>query len=493
MSNPHDSVPLQDVLDSPYDAVCILDEDGRFVYVNPAFVALCGHGREELLGKGFMRIIPPDGHRVALERWNAVLQGAGAQYKSEIMTAGGERRILLVSQWRSVAGEAFRIVLTAKDITAEHLAEKERDVQRRRLEDKVQQRTAALVAINARLSLSEAALARAQTTARIGSWEWDLVSERPEWSDEMFRLHGLPPAPLAPTVEDVLAAVHPADRDYVRRMMETAISTGCGLRTEHRIVRPDGQVVEVLTLADVIIGVNGRAQGIAGTFQDITERRRLEREIVEVSRREQQRIGRDIHDSLGQELTGLALMAKALENQVKRSAPRLAERAADVSGLAGVAAARARDLSHGLSPVDIVAEGLSMELRRMSERVQSLYGVKCGFKVNGDDRVHDNAVATHLYYIVQEALSNAVKHASPSVIAVELESGDEGVLTIRDDGRGFRPSLDETGAGIGLRIMRHRAEIIGGRLLIEPLPGGGTRVSCAFPNRAPLPANGNGG
>jgi len=493
VNDPNDNIPLQAILSSPYDAVCILDADGRFEYINPTFLALCGRKREELIGKGLMKIIPPDQHRVMLERWNAAAHGADAQYEADILAGGGERRILLISQWCLSVGDTFKCVLTAKDVTAEHLVEAERELQRRRLEDKVQQRTAALVGINARLSRSEAALARAQTTARIGSWEWDMISERPEWSDEMFRLHGLTPGPLAPSIAVGFAAVHPSDRDYVRRILETAIQAKAGLRAEYRIVRPDGQVVEVLALADAIIGSGGNVLAIAGTLQDITERRRLEREIVDVSRQEQQRIGRDIHDSLGQELTGLALMAKALENRVKKTAPKLAARAADVSGLAGVAAARARDLSHGLSPVDIVAEGLSMEMRRMSERVRSLYGVKCHFTVTGDDRVHDNAVATHLYYIVQEAVTNAVKHASPSSITVEMESGNEGRLEISDDGKGIRLPLDETNSGIGLRIMRHRAEIIGARLSIEPLPGRGTRVSCVFPNLAPVPAGGKGG
>jgi PAS domain S-box-containing protein len=462
-----------------------VDEDGRFEYINPAFTAICGWNREEILGKGFMRMFPPDRQAVVLERWNEVLHGIGGQYETEVLTGSGALRTLIMSQWRMIVGDVLKVVVTAKDITAERLAEKEQEKLRSQLEDKVRQRTAALVEINARLSRSEAALARAQTTARIGSWEWDLVSERPEWSNEMFLLHGLPPAPVAPPIADIVAAIYPADRDYVMDLMWTAIRTGRSYRSEHRIMQRDGKVIDVVAIADVITDASGKSRRIVGTFQDITERRCLEREIVEAGRHEQQRIGRDIHDSLGQELAGLAMMAKALENQIRKTDPKLVPRASEISKLAGVAAARARDIAHGLSPVDIDAEAFSSELQRMTERVRDLYGIACAFSVIGDDRVYDNAVATHLFHIVQEAVTNAIKHASPSVITVELRSGEEGVVTVVDDGSGIHLPTDGNCQGIGLRIMRHRADIIGARLAVVPLPGGGTRVACTFPNRAP--------
>ena len=485
MNDKDEAFFLQAFLDSPYDAACIVDEDGRFEYINPAFTVICGWNREEILGKGFMRMFPPDRHGVVLERWNEVLHGIGGQYETEVLTGSGELRTLIMSQWRMIVGDVLKVVVTAKDITAERLAEKEQEKLRSQLEDKVRQRTAALVEINARLSRSEAALARAQSTARVGSWEWDMSRRRPEWSLEMFRLHGLDPEKGAPTIEELLNQIHPADRDGVMAMTREVLEKGGTFHCEYRIVKADGAIVEVLAGARVDPVVPGRPRGVSGTLQDITERRRMEREIVEASRHEQQRIGRDIHDSLGQELAGLAMMAKALENQIRKTDPKLVPRASEISKLAGVAATRARDIAHGLSPVDIDAEAFSSELQRMTERVRDLYGIACGFSVIGDDRVYDNAVATHLFHIVQEAVTNAIKHASPSLITVELRSGEEGVVTVVDDGSGIRQPPDGTCQGIGLRIMRHRADIIGARLSVVPLPGGGTRVACTFPNRVP--------
>ncbi len=476
---------LQAFLDSPHDVACIVDEDGRFEYINPAFTAICGWNREEILGKGFMRMFPPDRHAVVLERWNEVLHGIGGQYETDVLTGSGALRTLIMSQWRMIVGDVLKVVVTAKDITAERLAEKEQEKLRSQLEDKVRQRTAALVEINARLSRSEAALARAQATARIGSWEWDMSRHRPEWSLEMFRLHGRDPEKGAPTIEELLNHIHPADRDGVMAMTRDVLEKGGSFQCEYRIVKSDGTVIEVLAWARVDPIVPGRPRVVSGTLQDITERRCLEREIVEAGRHEQQRIGRDIHDSLGQELAGLAMMAKALENQIRKTDPKLVPRASEISKLAGVAAARARDIAHGLSPVDIDAEAFSSELQHMTERVRNLYGIACAFSAIGDDRVYDNAVATHLFHIVQEAVTNAIKHASPSVITVELRSGEEGVVTVVDDGSGIHLPTDGNCQGIGLRIMRHRADIIGARLAVVPLPGGGTRVACTFPNRAP--------
>lgn len=470
-------------LDSPFDALALLDEDGRFEYANKAFLDVFEVREDDLIGKGFTRFVPPEKHRTMLERWNEVLNGNNWQDEFDIVTALGHRRTLLVSQHRLPGDPSLYVVFSAKDVTAKRLQEEEQAAARQQLEDKVRQRTAALVEINARLSSSQLAFARAQSMARTGSWEWDLSCNRPEWSGEMFRLYGLDPEKGEPTMERMLKGIHPQDRDRFDRLMKEAIESGRSFQIECRLVRDDGTVTEVQARVQVQQEAFGQARRLSGTLQDVTERRRLEREVVDVSRYEQQRIGRDIHDTLGQELTGLSLMAKALENQVRRQNPALGDRVSEVSRLASLAARRARDIAHGLSPVDIEADGLCAELQRMCSRMRSLFGVDCQFSLSGDDRVYDNAVATHLYHIVQEAMTNAVKHASPSAIRIDLINGDTGLLTVTDDGCGMQNASSETTSGIGLRIMRHRAEIIGAQLTIGVAPNGGTCVTCTFPNQ----------
>ncbi len=473
---------MQTILDTAQDCIFVLDEDGRFKYVNPAFLAITEWPGPDIIGRGFLQIMPPEQHRFILERWNEVLEGIAAQFEVEIITRTGRRRILIASHQRIFIAGKLRISVTAKDITEKRLQEKGLEAHRQQLERKVRERTAALVEINARLSRSEAALARAQAIAHMGSWVWDMSRKKPEWSLETFRLHGVDPKEGEPDIDTILKSIHPADRQNFTAIVGPAAEKGGAFQVEFRIVRPDGSVIDVLAdgCAEPIAG--GTGMRLTGTLLDITERRRLERDIVEASQREQQRIGRDIHDTLGQELTGLALLAKAMEKQIRKLDPKLEARAADLSRLAGQAAKHARDIARGLSPVDVAIEGLATELGRMSERIRSLYGLDCRFTASADDRVHDNITATHLFNIAQEAVVNAVKHASPSLITIELQGGAEGMLTVIDDGKGIQNVPDGKRGGIGLRIMRHRADIIGAKLHIETPPGGGTRVSCLFPN-----------
>ena len=150
-------------------------------------------------------------------------------------------------------------------------------------------------------------------------------------------------------------------------------------------------------------------------------------------------------------------------------------------------ASNARTIAYGLFPVDVAEEGLSAELQRMSERMRKLYKTDCVFVSHADDRVHDNVTATHLYHIAQEAVTNAIKHASPRTIKIALWGGDPGKLQVSNDnnqkteGQGAEPRASE-GKGSGLRIMRHRADIIKAKLSIQHAEDG-SKVTCIFPNR----------
>lgn len=477
------NVYMHTVLNSAQDGILVVDENGCFEYLNPAFLEMCGWAEADLIGHGLMKIIPRNLHRFMLERWNEVEHGIDGQFESEIIHRDGQTRIVMISQQRMIIGGNIKYGLTVKDITERRLAQRELESHRERLENKVRERTAALVEINKRLSRSEAALARAQKTAHIGSWELDLNKSRPEWSQEMFNLHGVDPKKGEPQIGEVMEFIHPDDRDHVTKCIEDMIDHNIPFEAEYRIVRPNGSVIDVLARARMNYAF-GNTKHISGTIQDITERRRLEREIVSASQEEQQRIGRDLHDTLGQELTGLSLVAKALEHQIQRADPKLAGRVGELSKLAGLAASHARDIAHGLSPVDIAEEGLSAELQRMSDRISSIYGINCSFTPSGEDRVHDNAVATHLYYIARESVTNAIKHANPTEVVVKLNGGPEGHLVVTNDNHATTKSAKDAPAGIGVRLMRHRAEIIKAKLYIDHQSDGST-VTCTFPNPVP--------
>jgi signal transduction histidine kinase len=221
--------------------------------------------------------------------------------------------------------------------------------------------------------------------------------------------------------------------------------------------------------------------------QEIAERQRLEEEILKVSEREQRRIGRDLHDSLCQHLTGTALAGQVLgERLAARSLPEAAD-ADKVVELVEEGITLARNLAQGLYPVEMDAEGLMDAFRDLSDNISKGAKIRCVFECDAPVLMHDDATATHLYRIAQEAVRNAIQHGKPKRIGITLaERGNLVTLTVEDDGIGV-PETPQKSSGLGIQIMAHRAAMIGGSFAIEPGPTGGTIVTCSIPKAAANP------
>jgi PAS domain S-box-containing protein len=228
----------------------------------------------------------------------------------------------------------------------------------------------------------------------------------------------------------------------------------------------------------------GAVDYIIASGMDITERRRLEQEIIEVSDREQIRIGQDLHDGLCQVLAGINMLAVVLKRELAANARPEAADAEAIAAYASKAVAQARAVSRGLSPVELETHGLMAALEELAASTEKLFKVRCQFVCQDHVLIRDNAKATHLYRIAQEAISNAVKHGQAANITITLSDGDRtGHLIITDDGSGFAGAAPSQGRGkgMGLRTMNYRATIIGATLAIESLQPRGTRVTCSFP------------
>jgi PAS domain S-box-containing protein len=229
----------------------------------------------------------------------------------------------------------------------------------------------------------------------------------------------------------------------------------------------------------------GRGKGtpayVIATGIDITERKQLERAILEISEREQRRIGQDLHDGLGQHLTGIAFMSKVQEQKLKEKRLPYAADAAKIVKLVNEAINKTRELARGLSPVVSESHGLMSALQQLSAEVQDVFGVSCRLQCDSPVLIDDVSLATHLYHISQEAVSNAIKHGKARKIEIALAASDgRGMLTIRDDGSGCK-KIPATSKGMGHHIMSHRAKMIGGTLDIESCAPRGTVVTCIFP------------
>jgi PAS domain S-box-containing protein len=223
---------------------------------------------------------------------------------------------------------------------------------------------------------------------------------------------------------------------------------------------------------------NGGPQHIIAAGVDITESKHLQKAVLDISAREQHRIGQDLHDGLGQHLTGVAFMSKVLAQNLATQS-RLDSAAADkIVHLVNEAIDKTRELSRGLLPVE-TPQGLMCALERWSTEIENLFRIQCRFQCERPIHVYSENVATHLYRIAQEAVNNAIKHARPSRIDIVLEQeGDGVVMTIKDDGVGLPANRARSSKGLGLQIMEYRAKVIGGTLKVERGTQGGTIVTC---------------
>ena len=231
-------------------------------------------------------------------------------------------------------------------------------------------------------------------------------------------------------------------------------------------------------------GRGGPLRGFALVLRDITEVKRLEKEVLEASEAEQRRIGQDLHDGLGQELTGLSFLTQNLRRRLADAGRAEANEADRIAGLIARTIDQTRELARGLSPVEWGSDSLTAALRNLVRTVRATYGVPCTADCDAVARVEDHVAAVHLYRIAQEALTNAARHSGASAIHLRLAVvGADVVLTIDDNGTGLGPTAS-AGHGLGLRLMQYRARSIGAAVALRGRPGGGTTVHCSYAGNA---------
>ena len=258
-------------------------------------------------------------------------------------------------------------------------------------------------------------------------------------------------------------------------------------------IRIDGEVVAVAEcFADQPITKEKRFMEVLTNvgiqLGHVLERKQLERAIA-VSTAEQQRyIGQELHDNVAQDLTGSGMLAESLRLKLEQEKSPHAKDMSILVKYLRECVGNVRRLSHGLMPVVIDSEGLIHALRHLAEQTSELYRIKVLVLGEAEVNVNNNDTATHLYRIAKEAVQNAVKHASPKRVTIELHrEGNAVVLVVADNGSGLQPG-DSNEGGMGLRIMQYRADLIGGELEVTSQPGGGTVVTCRVQDTPEQPA-----
>lgn len=234
-----------------------------------------------------------------------------------------------------------------------------------------------------------------------------------------------------------------------------------------------------LEISARLAGSAGKHAEVESVARDITERKRLECELLEISNREQRRIGHDLHDGVCQQLAGIAYRMDIIADQLQEKGHDESAELERIGGLINDAITQTRSVARGLFPIQLEENGLVFALEELAASTENLFKVRCEFSCEEPFPLLESNASLHLYYIVQEAVLNAVRHGKANSINISIaRDQDRFFFTVRDDGGGFE--LSGNFSGMGIRIMRYRASVIGATLNLKSAPGRGTEITCAF-------------
>jgi PAS domain S-box-containing protein len=444
------------VLQNMAEGVVVSSEEGVMLLTNPAFDAMFGYERGELTGKhvSIVNDLPPEENARLVASVIEVLQREG-EWAGEFVNRkkDGTRIITLARISKVELSGRVCWVCVQQDITA-----RKRD---------------------------EAALRDAEEKWRsLMDNSRDIISIVNDRGDILYInrvLTGFDKAKVIGT--NTFDYVSPENRDVQRRALASVFGKG---EPQYYEVEGAGAEAKATWYETRAVPITHDGAVIAAMLisSDISDRKRLEREVLEISEREQQRIGQDLHDGLCQHLVGTSLAVQLLAENLESRHDKLAEDARKIAELIGQAITQSRRIARGLYPVQLEESGLMSALSEFAVTISKLFYVSCRFECDETVTVPDTLASIHLYRIAQEAVSNALKHGKATVIVIRLKrkNGDI-ILSVADNGTGMPQGMSDHD-GMGLRIMSYRAKLIGGDLTIQPRPKSkGTLVECRVPRR----------
>jgi PAS domain S-box-containing protein len=445
---------LAAIVESSADAIFSKDLDGTIRTWNPGAERVFGYTRDEAVGQSIGITVPPDHRAEWSTSMSRVARGEHVQEETVRVRKDGQRIpvALTYSPIRNAAGQVVSISAIARDISAQKRAEQELQERDERLQAILNTAADAIITIDHRGIIQSV---NAATERMFGYSAAEMIGQS---------VNLLMPSPY-----------REAHDRYLARYLQTGEKHIIGISREVEARRKDGSIFPT----DLAVSEIEHLKLFTGIHRDLTERKQLERDVVEAASLEQRRIGQDLHDSVAQELTALTILAKDLAETVQAdpaSAAPLVERIGQ--GLQR-SQQELRTVLRGLLPVAVDAEGLMAALADLAERTQREGKVACTFDCPAPVSVADNLTATHLYLVAQEAVYNALKHAQAQKVRVALSEEGALSLSVADNGIGM-PGPSAEIQGLGLRIMRNRAAIIGAKLTIEPVKPSGTVVTCVL-------------
>ncbi len=350
-----------------------------------------------------------------------------------------------------------------------------------------------LTETEASLRESEARFAAAMRATNDGVWEWRVADESAYYSPRWKAILGYQPEEIPNHRSEWRRRIHPQDAARVAQAFQDFLADAVpAFSIEYRLQHKDGSYRWIHSRAVLERDAAGKPLRMIGANSDITDRKQLEKELLSISDREQRRIGQDLHDGLGQQLTAIEFMCHTLRSDLANADPELKEQVSAMGAFLRQAITQTRALAHGLTAFVLDASGLQGALAELAESTSAVGRAKCRLVCPANVRVRDLEQAVHLYRIAQEAVANALKHAHAKEVVITLaEHAGSVVLEVSDDGTGMPADAEATG-GVGLRVMRHRASTIGARLSIESTRNKGTVITCTLDKEPQAAATGTG-
>jgi len=436
------------------NAIFIMDLSGCITDINRAAELQYGWTRDELIGHSIKKLVPSEQHSQRDELKERCIRGEEVRGVEAIrVTKSGELIpvLLTFSLLTDTSGQPTGIAAIAEDITERKQAERSLRENEERMRAILNTAADAIITINQRGIIEGV---NAATESMFGYSRAELIGQN---------VKILMPSPYCDEHDG-----------YIARYLETGQPRIIGIGREVIGRRKDGSTFPVaLSVSEVDhLGL------FTGIVHDISDRRELQKQILEIAAEEDRRIGHELHDNVQQQLTGLGLLAQSQAEALTQASSPRADLAARLAKGLREAANHVHLLSRGLVPVEVDAQGLRSALTDLASTVSEQYSVRCNFQCVGSVNRLDNFSATHLYRIAQEAINNAVKHGKAERIELSLTGDDESIaLKVLDNGIGIGAQR-ENGPGMGLRIMDYRAGLIGATVQVVPRKDGGTLVSC---------------
>lgn len=449
------------IFDQAAVGVAIRDSfTGKFLNINDRYCEIIGLPRKKILERSFMDFVHPDDLQIDLEQMQKLRDGKISHFTMEKRYLRAKGTVVWVSLtvsplWKP--GEApSQHIAVVEDITDRKLAEAKYKRELKFNETLVDHTSVIIVLLDRQGRMEHVN----QATVDILGYSREELLGRTPWA---------------------VGLMGPEEKIRALERLKVLLKAGGSNPPRETILKAKDGKPHVFSLSSVSTSaLDGTVDRIIVTGSDLTERNRLQREVLKISEQEQARIGHNLHDGVGQTMTGVATLVEALESKLDGESRTSAAR---IRQLVQDAIQEVRRMSHSMSPAAVKNRGLEGVLQLLADTIRLNHRTACTFKIDPGIRIDDAEKEMHIYRIAQEAANNAIRHGKPTKIILSMRHlGEKGcVLKIEDNGSGIKKTKAKASDGIGLQVMDYRANLIGGTLKIASKPRRGVTVTCRFP------------